>query len=309
MTEDDAGLVAGDDTELVAAVAGERRHLLALAYRMLGTLADAEEAVQETYVRWYRMDPVDRAAVVSPRAWLTRVAGRICLDMLGSARARRERYVGEWLPEPLPGAVPLAGAPAPDPADRVTLDESVGSALLVVLEQLTPAERVAFVLHDVFGTPFDEIAEAVGRTPAATRQLASSARRKVQAHRALGTAPAELEGVTRAFAAAAAGGDLGALVALLDPRVELRSDGGGHVSAARRPVVGADHVARFLLGIAAKNPWLRLEHAASVDGPVLLFRDGEGAVRGVLSLGVAGGAVAHVWIVMNPEKLGAWAGV
>jgi RNA polymerase sigma-70 factor (ECF subfamily) len=301
--------VTEDDDALVAAVAGERRHLLALAYRMLGTLADAEEAVQETYVRWYRMDPQDRAAVVSPRAWLTRVAGRVCLDLLGSARARRERYVGEWLPEPLPGGAPLAGAPQPDPADRVTLDESVGSALLVVLERLTPAERVAFVLHDVFGTPFDEIAEAVGRTPAATRQLASSARRKVRAHRALGTAPAELARVTRAFAAAAAGGDLGTLVALLDPAVELRSDGGGIVSAARRPVVGADHVARFLVGIVTKNPWLRVEPAASVDGPVLAIRDGAGAVRGVVSLGVAAGAVVDVWIVMNPEKLGAWTGV
>lgn len=297
-----------DDDALVAAVEGERRHLLALAYRMLGTLADAEEAVQETYVRWYRMDPRDREAVVSPRAWLTRVAGRVCLDVLGSARARRERYVGEWLPEPLPGAAPLAGAPAVDPADRVTLDEAVGSALLVVLERLTPAERVAFVLHDVFGTPFAEIAEVVGRSSAATRQLATSARRKVHAHPALDTAPAAHAEVTRAFATAAAGGDLGALVALLDPAVELRADGGGHVSAARRPVVGADRVARFLLGVLAKNPGAVLEPAASVDGPVLLLRHA-GRLLGVVSVGVAAGAVVDVWIVLNPEKLTAWSGV
>lgn len=301
------GAGAGDP-DRVAEVTAERSHLLALAYRMLGTLADAEEAVQETYVRWYRMDPRDRAAVVSPRAWLTRAAGRVCLDALGSARARRERYVGEWLPEPLPGGVPIAGAAPADPADRATLDEAVGGALLVVLETLTPAERVAFVLHDVFGLPFADIAEAVGRTPAACRQLATSARRKVHAHRALGTAPSEHAAVTRAFADAAAGGDLAALVALLDPGVELRSDGGGVVSAARRPVLGAEHVSRFLAGIMAKNPGARLEAGESVDGPVLLFRDA-GRVRGVVSLGVADGAVVDIWIVMNPDKLGAWAGL
>lgn len=298
----------GADLDRDAAVAAARPHLLGLAYRMLGTRADAEEAVQETYVRWYRMTPQERAAIVSPQAWLTRVAGRVCLDVLGSARARREQYVGEWLPEPLPGTSPVTATGPGDPADRVTLDDAVSGALLVVLETLTPAERVAFVLHDVFGLPFADIAEAVGRTPAASRQLATSARRKVDAHRALGTPPSEHAAVTRAFAAAAAGGDLGALVALLDPAVELRSDGGGIVSAARRPVVGADHVGRFLAGVMAKNPGARLETARSLGGPVLVLRDG-GQVRGVVSLGVADGAVVDVWIVLNPEKLGAWAAV
>lgn len=121
--------------------------------------------MQETYARWYRMSPAERAAIVNPAAWLTRVAGRVCLDVLGSARARRETYVGPWLPEPVPHGSAFAGPPHPDPLDRVTLDESVGLALLVVLESLTPAERVAFVLHDVFGVPFAEIAETVGRTP------------------------------------------------------------------------------------------------------------------------------------------------
>lgn len=288
-----------------AAVVGERQHLLALAYRMLGTLADAEEAVQETFVRWYRLDPQDRAAVTSPRSWLTRTAGRVCLDLLGSARVRRERYVGDWLPEPLPGGAPLGSATAEDPLDRVTLDDEVGSALLVVLESLTPAERVAFVLHDVFATPHAEIATIVGRTPAACRQLASTARAKVRAHRAYGTAPGQRDDVTRAFADACRGGDLGRLLAVLDPAVELRSDGGGLVSAARRPVLGRDRVTRFLLGSLAKYPEARIDTVASVEGTVLLVHAG-GRVQGVVWLGVAGHAVVDVWIMVNPEKLSRW---
>jgi RNA polymerase sigma factor (sigma-70 family) len=155
----------------LSAIMSERRQLINLTYRLLGSLAEAEDAVQETYVRWYAMTPSQQAAIESPGAWLTRVAGRICLDMLGSARARRERYVGEWIPEPLPDQSEWTsgrpgGAPA-DPADRVTLDESVSMAFLVVLEAMTPAERVAFILHDVFRYPFAEVAQVTGRTPAA----------------------------------------------------------------------------------------------------------------------------------------------
>lgn len=162
----------------LSAIMGERRRLINLAYRLLGSLADAEDVVQETYTRWYAMSPEQREAIRSPGGWLTTVAGRICLDVLGSARARRERYVGEWLPEPVPDSAEWAGTPV-DPADRVTLDESVGMAFLVLLESMTPAERVAFVLHDVFRYPFADVAEIVGRTPAACRQLAVSARRRV----------------------------------------------------------------------------------------------------------------------------------
>src|SRR6516164_3967690 len=166
------------------AVTGERRQLVNLAYRLLGSLAEAEDAVQETYARWYALPRPQQDAIASPGAWLTTVASRICLDVLGSARARRERYVGEWIPEPLPDRAewaggPSGGAPA-DPADRVTLDESVSMAFLVVLESMTPAQRVAFVLHDVFGYPFAEVARITGRTPAACRQLASSARRRIR---------------------------------------------------------------------------------------------------------------------------------
>ena len=167
------------------AIMGERRQLINLTYRLLGSLAEAEDAVQETYARWYALSRQQQDAIETPGAWLTTVASRICLNLLGSARARRETYVGEWIPKPLPNdrqAAAQLGAAA-DPADRVTLDESVGMAFLVVLESMTPAERVAFILHDVFRYPFAEVAEIVGRTPAACRQLASSAHRRVRARR------------------------------------------------------------------------------------------------------------------------------
>ncbi|MEU8034851.1 sigma-70 family RNA polymerase sigma factor, partial [Streptomyces sp. NPDC049099] len=158
-------------------IMSERRQLLNLAYRLLGSLADAEDVVQETYTRWYAMSRAEQEAIESPGAWLTKVAGRICLNLLGSARARRESYVGEWIPEPLPDPAEwiagAAGGAGVDPADRITLDESVTMAFLVVFESMTPAERVAFVLHDVFRYPFAEVAEIVGRSPAACRQLAS----------------------------------------------------------------------------------------------------------------------------------------
>ena len=172
----------------LAVIMSERRQLINLAYRLLGSLADAEDAVQETYTRWYAMTAEQQAAIESPGAWLTTVASRICLDLLRSARVRRESYVGEWIPEPLPERAEWtsgqAGGAASDPADRVTLDESVNMAFLVVLDSMTPAERVAFILHDVFRYPFAEVAGIVGRTPAACRQLASAARRRIRAAQA-----------------------------------------------------------------------------------------------------------------------------
>src|SRR5919112_5647909 len=184
----------------LSAIVNERRQLINLAYRLLGSLADAEDVVQETYARWYAMSRQQQEAIDSPGAWLTKVASRICLDVLGSARARRERYVGEWIPEPLPDATEwIAGAPGGDPADRITLDESVNMAFLVVLESMTPAERVAFILHDVFGYAFAEVAQIVGRTPAACRQLASSARRRIRTSQAPPTPAAARAGVVRGF--------------------------------------------------------------------------------------------------------------
>jgi RNA polymerase sigma-70 factor (ECF subfamily) len=292
--------------ETLDAVLGERRHLMSLAFRMLGTVAEAEDAVQETYARWYRMTPAEQDAIEIPRAWLTRVAGRVCLDVLDSARVRRERYVGPWLPEPVPSdAFAMAGAPASDPLDRVSLDESVSTALLLVLEAMTPAERVAFVLHDVFALPFEEVAEIVGRTPAACRQLATSARRRVQDSRGREVPRAEHDRVVLAFAAAAQGGDLGALVSVLDPDVVLRSDGGGNVSAARRPVLGADNVARFLLGTLTKRPDVEILPQETDDGLGFVMWD-EGRIFGVVTLRVAGGRISDVWMMVNPEKLSLW---
>lgn len=283
----------------------ERRTLLALAYRMLGTVADAEDAVQETYVRWYRQSDADRKRIENPPAWLTRVASRICLDMLGSARARRERYVGEWLPEPLPGESAIASAVPIDPLDRITLDESVSVALMVVLESLTPAERVAFVLHDVFAMPFAEIAETVGRSPEATRQLASQARRRVRERRAGAASRQQHDAVARAFAEATMTGQLSTLIALLDPNVVLRSDGGGRVSAARRPVVGADRVARFLLGISHLKPTAITEPTLTPEGLAFLVTI-DGRTDSVISVDVTGDRITEVYIVRNPDKLTLW---
>ncbi|WP_432544084.1 RNA polymerase sigma factor SigJ [Kineococcus sp. SYSU DK002] len=292
-------------------VHAERRRLVALAYRVLGTTAEAEDAVQETYVRWYRMGEAERAAVANPAGWLTTVASRVCLDALGSARHRRESYVGQWLPEPVPAQhFTGAAAEAADPFERVSLEESVSTAVLVVMEAMTPAERVAFVLHDVFALPFGEIATIVGRTPAAVRQLASSARRRVRERGAVGVDRTVHDDVVRAFAHAAGTGDLAALSALLDPSVTLTSDGGGVVSAARRPVLGVSNVARFVLGTIAQDPALRLEPAVTGDGLAFRVVRGDEAtgveVRGVVNFGVVDGRVRDVWIQVNPAKLRTW---
>ena len=300
-------MLEGPDTAAVDdldAVMAERRRLIALAYRLVGTVAEAEDAVQETYLRWYRLSAEERSAIENPQAWLTRVASRVCLDVLKSARARREEYVGEWLPEPVP-AGHLVTSVAADPADRVTLDDTVSTALLVVLDAMTPAERVAFVLHDVFAVPFPEIADVVGRSPAAVRQLATSARRRVAEQREGVVRPGEHDAVVRAFVAAASGGDLDALARLLDPSVVLRSDGGGLARAARNPVLSPDKVARFLVGVLRKNPGLRPVEKETADGLGFALLDGD-RVHAVANLRVAGGRVTDVWLVLHPGKLSGW---
>lgn len=291
--------------EIDSDVLGERRHLLGVTFRMLGTVAEAEDAVQETYARWYRMSRAERDAIEVPRAWLTRVASRVCLDSLQSARARRENYVGQWLPEPLPSRAFGTGVRTPDPLDRVTLDDSVSTALLLVLESMTPAERVAFVLHDVFALPFDEIAAIVGRTPAACRQLATSARRRIKGAGGHTVSREHHDEVVRAFAAASQSGNFASLIAVLDPDVVLRSDGGGIVSAARKPVFGADNVARFLLGILAKRPSVAVTEQQTKDGLGFAIWD-EGRVIGIVNLGVNDERITEVWMVLNPEKLSMW---
>ena len=291
------------DADILDDVLGERPHLLNLAFRMLGTSADAEDVVQETYARWLRLGDVERAAIRTPRGWLVRVASNICLDLLGSARHRREQYTGEWLPEPLPHHA--ASRAAADPLDRVAFDDSVTMALLVVLETLTPAERVAFVLHDVFDLPFDEIADIVGRTAQACRKLASTARRHVSERRRQSASVESHDAVVQAFTAACATGDLAALLTVLDPGVTARADGGGKVSAALRPILGAHKVARYLLGSLAKSQGLEvaLEPVNGLTG-IVIRRDG--LVGWVVSLNVTDTGVTDIWLVMTPDKLGLW---
>jgi RNA polymerase sigma factor (sigma-70 family) len=307
MSHDDQ-TVAPPDGE--ADVVRERRRLVSLAYRMTGTLADAEDVVQETYTRWYRLTQPERDEIRSPAAWLTRAASRIALDVLGSAKARREKQVGQWLPEPIPAdlfagtgsALDTAGE---DPLDRVTLDDAVSTALLMVLESMTPAGRVAFVLHDVFDTPFDEIARLVGRSPEAARQLASSARRHVRERRRTVVASKTHDDVVRAFLAATRGGDMSLLMKTLAPEVELRADGGGVVRVAPNVVTGSDRVARFLLGVMKKQPELVFEERRTADGlGYALTLDGR--LFGIASFHVEGERITDVWLVLDPRKLSEW---
>jgi RNA polymerase sigma factor (sigma-70 family) len=288
----------------------ERRRLINLSYRLLGSLAEAEDAVQEAYARWYAMSRARQEAIDSPGAWLTTVTSRICLDVLGSARARRERYVGEWLPEPLPEPAewPAAGPGgiAADPADRVTLDESVSMAFLVVLESMTPPERVAFVLHDVFRYPFAEVAEISGRTPGACRQLASSARRRIRASQAPPTPTARQAGVVRDFRRALEAGDIRTLVGLLDPGAKAIADGGGLVAATLHPVEGAEQIARFLADLVQRAPAGVTFLERTVNGQPGLVARQDGVTVTVFAFRLAGDRITHIWAVRNPGKLRPW---
>ena len=283
------------DTEQV--VTEERGRLFGIAYRMLGTVADAEDAVQETLVRWQQ---ADRAEIEHPRGWLTTVLTRHCLDQLRSARARRETYVGTWLPDPI---VEAQGMVEADPAERITLDESVSMAMLVILETLSPAERAVFVLHDVFGLEFEEIGAMVGRTAAACRQLASRARRHVEERRPRFDPDAEEQRrVVAAFLDASNRGDVDGLLALLDPSVVLRGDGGGIVGVPRRPVAGAERVGKVL-----RNGFRRYlgaaGHIVSVNGGTGMLVTMDGRVIALVALAVSSGRITEIDAVFNPDKL------
>jgi RNA polymerase sigma factor (sigma-70 family) len=304
-----AGPGGGAPDTGLSAIMSERRQLINLAYRLLGSLAEAEDAVQETYARWYAMTARQRDAIESPGAWLTTVASRICLDLLGSARARRERYVGEWLPEPLPEPAEwISGQPggaSADPADRVTLDESVSMAFLVVLDSLTPAERVAFVLHDVFGYPFAEVAGITGRTPAACRQLASSARHRIRDSHPPAAPAAQQAGLIRAFKKAWEANDITALIGLLDPGATAIADTGGLATALPGPVEGAEQVALAALYVARIAPGLALLER-TVNGQPGLVAQLDGVTVAVFAFDVAGDRIRHIWAMRNPEKLRPW---
>ncbi|MBL1081898.1 RNA polymerase sigma-70 factor [Streptomyces actinomycinicus] len=276
-----------------AAVATEvfvthRNLLFTVAYEMLGSAADAEDVLQETWLRW---SGVDLGTVREPRAYLVRITTRQALTRLRTLRRRKESYVGPWLPEPL--------LTAPDVAEDVELADSVSMAMLLVLETLRPTERAVFVLREVFGVEYGEIAEAVGKSPAAVRQIARRARSHVAARRPRGNASAaETRAVLEAFHRAVEMGDLQRLLDVLAPDVVLLADGGGVVQAATEPVVGAERVARVLGRIAAVS--LR---PAQVNGrPALILRIG-GEVDAVVAMRVDDGLITGLYAVRNPEKL------
>src|SRR5215470_10887628 len=303
-----AGSGHGGPGQGLSVIMSERRQLINLTYRLLGSLAEAEDAVQETYARWYALSPQEQDAIESPGAWLRTAASRICLNVLGSARSRRETYVGDWLPEPLPERTDWlagrSGGTTADPADRVTLDESVSMAFLVVLESMTPAERVAFILHDVFHYPFAEVAEIVGRTPVACRQLASSARRRVRASRAPAAPTAQQAGLVRAFKQAWEAKDIGALISLLDPGATVVADG-GLAGAGAQPIEGREQIARACVDLTDRAPGLTILER-TVNGQPGLVTQQDGVTAAVLAFDVARDRIKHIWAVLNPEKLRPW---
>ena len=273
--------------------------MFAVAYRMLGTITDAEDAVQDAWLRW---SAAPRADVANPRAYLTRIITNTALNRLRAVRARREAYIGPWLPEVL---LTEAG---PDATERAELAESVSVAMLVVLESLTPDERAVFVLHEVFGFDHPEIAAALGRSAPAVRQLAHRAREHVQARRPRFDVDWDQQReVTARFLAAAAGGDIEGLMAVLAPDVTLLTDGGGRTRAALRPISGASKVARWIVGIAGRPDVggaadLNLEPAEINGTPGTLITADGGAVA-VLTLAVAAGQVTGIQLLVNPDKL------
>jgi RNA polymerase sigma-70 factor (ECF subfamily) len=272
-----------------------RSLLFTVAYEMLGSAADAEDVVQETWLRWADLGAAARTDVRDPRAYLVRIVTRQALNRLRTLARRREEYVGEWLPEPL--------LTSPDVAEDVELAESVSFAMLTVLETLDPSERAVFVLREVFETPYDEIAEAVGKTPAAVRQIAHRARVHVAARRPrVRVSRAEQETVVERFLAAIRGGNLQDLLDVLAPDVVVVSDGGGIVAAARRPIESATRVApllgslvRLAVDFEAMPIWLN-------GGPAVRL-DLDGELNAVASLVIEDGRITRIYAVLNPQKL------
>jgi len=281
-----------------------RRRLLGLAYRMLGSMADAEDAVQETYLRWHA---ARRDEVSDPRAFLMTTATRICLDMLTSARARREEYVGPWLPEPVVDTSVLAAD------SRTELAEDLSIALLLTLERLSPLERAAFLLHEVFDFSFREVAAALDRSEAACRQLAARARARVRAVRPRGAAPnpahsrkldAQHTQLISAFVAAAQSGDLSTLTQLLASDVRVITDGGGKAAASLNVLDGADRAARFLVGATRKGwrPDFTLRFAAINGLPGVIVDGPEGPLQ-TAAFEIEDGVIRALYVVRNPDKL------
>ncbi|MEU6663952.1 RNA polymerase sigma factor SigJ [Streptomyces sp. NPDC046821] len=271
--------------------------LMGVVYRMLGRVADAEDVVQDAWLRWSQ---ADRDEVREPRAYLVRVATRLAIDRLRQAQTRREAYVGPWLPEPL---VTDYGPTAPDTAETAVLADSVSLAVLVVLESLSPLERAVFVLREAFGFPFAEIAATLERSESAVRQLAGRARRHVDERRPrYEVDPVERRDLTERFLAAATGGDLEGLMALLAPDVRLVGDSGGKTKAPLRVIESADKVGRFLHGVSGKGDEFTVRFVEINGGPAVLLLAGD-KPDSVFQLEVADGRIQCVYILRNPDKL------
>ncbi|MFJ4827390.1 RNA polymerase sigma-70 factor [Streptomyces bacillaris] len=275
--------------------------LTGVAYRMLGRITDAEDVVQEAWLRW---SSADREEVREPRAYLVRITTRLAVDRLRHLRSRREAYVGPWLPEPLTTEEAVGAPPVPDAAERAVLADSVSFAVLVVLESLSPLERAVFVLREAFGFPYAEIAAALDRTEPAVRQLAGRARRHVEERRPrYDVDPAERRDLTERFLAAASGGSIERLMALLAPDVRLVSDAGGKAKAALRTIGTADKVGRFLAAVAQEvGPDWDMRVAEFNGGPAVACFVG-GKPDTFLQLEVRDGVIQCIYIVRNPDKL------
>lgn len=274
--------------------------LFGVAYRMLGRVADAEDVVQDAWLRW---SGSDRSQVREPRAFLVRITTRLAIDRLRQVQSRRESYVGPWLPEPL--ATDFAGT-APDSAERTVFAESVTLAVLVTMESLSPLERAVFVLREAFGYPYGEIAEALDRSEAAVRQLAGRARRHVEEGRPrFEVDPVRQRDLTERFMAAAAGDDLEGLLSLLATDARLVGDSGGKAKAPLRIIESADKVARFLIGVAKKTPSGMEFAVVELNGGIALLMRQDGVPDSVVQLGIQNGRIHTVYIVRNPDKLGA----
>ncbi|MWA09594.1 RNA polymerase sigma factor SigJ [Streptomyces sp. BA2] len=289
-------------TDTVTDVFEEHRPvLMGVAYRMLGRVADAEDVVQESWLRWSAADP---SQVREPRAYLVRITTRLAIDRLRHVQSRRESYVGQWLPEPL---VTDYGPRVPDTAEQAVLADSVSIAVLVVLESLSPLERAVFVLREAFGFPFSEIALTLDRGEPAVRQLAARARKHVDEGRPrYDVDPDERRDLTERFLAAAAGGDLDGLMSLLAPDVRLVGDSGGKAKAPLRVIETADKVCRFLGGAARRGVPEGAELEArfmEINGAVSLLFLVDGKPHSLFQLDVADGQITNVYIIRNPDKL------
>jgi RNA polymerase sigma-70 factor, ECF subfamily len=297
--------------DLAATFTEHRPYLVGVGYRLTSTLADAEDAVQEAWLRLAGLSPRDRAAIRDLRAWLTTVVGRLCLDKLRSAAVQRERYVGPWLPEPL--VTPLPGQLGEDPLDAVVRDDGVRMAALVVLDTLGPEQRVAFVMHDAFGVPFAEIAEVLNCTVETARQHASRARRAVaEADPPSRVELAEQQDVVSRFLAAVAAGDLDGILAVLHPDVAVVGDGGGKARTALNVVSEPDKVARFVLGLMRQYgpSGLASGRLVLVNGDLGLLTDGTAGdathrplARRVTVVAIRDGLITAFYDVVNPDKL------